>query len=149
MVRPHFKQTKENFENHAMRVGRYTLLCYHSFFKNINKFYFFPVSKQFIKSFKWLILSWWKPKTTVIVLALLHLKISLLKIDNSENGKTFKVEENWLTNINKDEESSEFLSREKVVQKFNALSVPWWEVMLGIEINKIFNNKPLTYIAVP
>ena len=80
---------------------------------------------------------------------MLHLKISLLKIDNSENGKTFKVEENWLTNINKDEKSSEFLSREKVEQKFNARSVPWWEVMLGIEINKIFNNKPLTYIAVP
>ena len=80
---------------------------------------------------------------------MLHLKISLLKIDNSENGKTFKVEENWLTNINKDEKSSEFLGREKVEQKFNARSVPWWEVMLGIEINKIFNNKPLTYIAVP
>lgn len=80
---------------------------------------------------------------------MLHLKISLLKIDNSENGKTFKVGENWLTKINKDEKSSEFLSREKIVQKFNALSVSWWEVMLGIEINKIFNNKSLTYIAVP
>ena len=31
MVRPHVKQTKENFENHAMRVGRYILPRYHSF----------------------------------------------------------------------------------------------------------------------
>ena len=31
MVRPHFKQTKENFENHAMRVGWYILLHYNSF----------------------------------------------------------------------------------------------------------------------
>ena len=31
MVRSHIKQTKETFENHAMRVGRYILLCYHSF----------------------------------------------------------------------------------------------------------------------
>ena len=31
MVRSHFKQTKENFENHAMRVGRYIILRYHSF----------------------------------------------------------------------------------------------------------------------
>ena len=31
MVRPHFKQTKENFEDHAVGVGRYIILCYHSF----------------------------------------------------------------------------------------------------------------------
>ena len=31
MVRPHFKQTKENFENNAMSVGSYIILRYHSF----------------------------------------------------------------------------------------------------------------------
>ena len=31
MVRPYSKQTKENFENHAMPVGRYIILHYHSF----------------------------------------------------------------------------------------------------------------------
>ena len=31
MVRPYSKQTKENFENHAMPVGRYIILRYHSF----------------------------------------------------------------------------------------------------------------------
>ena len=31
MVRPHSKQTKDNFENHAMPVGRYIILRYHSF----------------------------------------------------------------------------------------------------------------------
>ena len=31
MVRLHFKQTKENFENHAMPVGTYIILRYHSF----------------------------------------------------------------------------------------------------------------------
>ena len=31
MVRPHFKQTKENFENHAIPVGRYISVRYHSF----------------------------------------------------------------------------------------------------------------------
>ena len=31
MVRPHFKQTKENFENRAVRVDRYILLRCHSF----------------------------------------------------------------------------------------------------------------------
>ena len=31
MVRPHFKQTKENFENHAMPVGRYIILRCNSF----------------------------------------------------------------------------------------------------------------------
>ena len=31
MVRPHFKQVKENFVNHAMSVGRYVILCYQSF----------------------------------------------------------------------------------------------------------------------
>ena len=28
MVRPHFKQTKENFENDTMRVDKYIFLCY-------------------------------------------------------------------------------------------------------------------------
>ena len=36
MVRLHFKRTKENFENHAVRVGRYILLRCRSFS------YFFP-----------------------------------------------------------------------------------------------------------
>ena len=31
MVRPYTKPTKENFENHAMPVDRYTILQYHSF----------------------------------------------------------------------------------------------------------------------
>ena len=31
MVRPHFKQTKENFENHAVPAGRCIILRYHSF----------------------------------------------------------------------------------------------------------------------
>ena len=31
MVRPYSKQTKENFENHSMPVGRYIILRYHSF----------------------------------------------------------------------------------------------------------------------
>ena len=31
MVRPYSKQTRENFENHAMPVGRYIILHYHSF----------------------------------------------------------------------------------------------------------------------
>ena len=31
MVRPLFKQTEENFKNHAIRVGRCILLRYHSF----------------------------------------------------------------------------------------------------------------------
>ena len=31
MVRPHFQQAKENFENHAMSVGRYIILRHHSF----------------------------------------------------------------------------------------------------------------------
>ena len=30
MVRSYSKQTKENFENHAMPVGRYIILRYHS-----------------------------------------------------------------------------------------------------------------------
>ena len=32
MVRPHFKQAKENFKDHAVRVGRFILLCYHTSF---------------------------------------------------------------------------------------------------------------------
>ena len=31
MVRPHLKQTKENSQDHAMHVGRYIILRYHSF----------------------------------------------------------------------------------------------------------------------
>ena len=31
MVRPYSKQTKENFKNYAMPVGRYIILRYHSF----------------------------------------------------------------------------------------------------------------------
>ena len=31
MVRPHFIQTKKDFENHAMPVGRYIILRYQSF----------------------------------------------------------------------------------------------------------------------
>ena len=31
MITPHFKQTKEDFENRAKRVGRYILLRYHPF----------------------------------------------------------------------------------------------------------------------
>ena len=31
MVRPHLKQTKENFQDHTMPVGRYIILRYHSF----------------------------------------------------------------------------------------------------------------------
>lgn len=64
------------------------------------------------------------PKTTIIELALLHLKISLFKLDNSENGKTFDIGENCPTNIKKDPKSNDFLSREKIVQKFNAPDVP-------------------------
>ena len=30
MVRPYSEQTKENFKNHAMPVGRYIILRYHS-----------------------------------------------------------------------------------------------------------------------
>ena len=30
MARPYSEQTKENFENHAMPVGRYIILRYHS-----------------------------------------------------------------------------------------------------------------------
>ena len=30
MVKPYSEQTKENFENHAMPVGRYIILHYHS-----------------------------------------------------------------------------------------------------------------------
>ena len=44
MVRPHFQQAKENFENHAMSVGRYIIPRHHSFS------YFLPSTIDFTYS---------------------------------------------------------------------------------------------------
>ena len=112
---------------------------------------------KFIKSFKKLISRRAKPNTY------------------SDNTKTFKAEAEWLSSINRDEKFHDFLSKEKIIWKFNLSRTSLWgeqyegliaptkqslcksigeslltwsefdEVLLDVEVN--LNNQPLTYMG--
>ena len=138
--------------------------------KHISSFFSFIVSRavhvefvsnlsttEFIKSFNKLISRRGKPK-----------------IIYSDNAKTCMAEAKWLDSINRDKQFHDFLSKEKIIWKFNVSRAPWWrwqyerligltkqslykslgkslltwseleEVLLDIEVN--LNNLPVAYI---
>ena len=138
--------------------------------KHISSFFSFIVSRavhvefvsnlsttEFIKSFNKLISRRGKPK-----------------IIYSDNAKTCMAEAKWLDSINRDKQFHDFLSKEKIIWKFNVSRAPWWrwqyerligltkqslykslgkslltwseleEVLLDIKVN--LNNLPVAYI---
>ena len=92
----------------------------------------------------------------------------------SDNEKTYKAGAKWFNSISRDEKFHDFLSKEKIIWKFNLSRAPWWggqyecliglkkqslyksigkslltwseleEVLLDVEVK--LNNQPLTYI---
>ena len=63
---------------------------------------------KFIKSFKKLIAGRGKPN-----------------IIYSDNAKTFKAGAKWLSSINRDAKFHDFLSKERIIWKFNLSRAPW------------------------
>ena len=44
----------------------------------------------------------------------------------SDNSKIFKAGTKWLSSINKDVKFHDFLSKERIIWKFNLSREPWW-----------------------
>ena len=87
---------------------------------------------EFIKSFKRLIVRRGNPN-----------------IICSNNAKTFKSGAEWLSSINRDENIRDFLSKEKIIWKFNLSREPWWggqyESLVGLAKQSLYkpNGKSL------